>query len=175
MYQASLGHAAVTDGHHEGVDQFLLREFASGQQSNLLAEAVHMSYGHRMTVDELLIMYRLAFWRTKNWEGEDTIAMEQVVREELRGFWERVARGPDARTWSSRVASNRGEDEIHEAVHESFHRIAFFGKSAYDRDLEVIARDGRTINALRLPYRWGPPKIARGMLASILLPMNRER
>ncbi|KAK5673893.1 hypothetical protein LTS10_013326 [Elasticomyces elasticus] len=77
---------------HETVEQYLLREFASGQPLEMLAEAIYIQHGQRMTIDELLVMYRVAFWRMRSWEESDTNAMEQIVREELHAFWERVAR-----------------------------------------------------------------------------------
>lgn len=77
---------------NEIIDQYLLREFASGQQLDAVAEAVQLHYNYRTTADDLLVLYRLAFWRTRSWEEEDTSVMEQAVREELRGFWERIGR-----------------------------------------------------------------------------------
>ncbi|KAK5689440.1 hypothetical protein LTR17_026270 [Elasticomyces elasticus] len=94
-YQPMIYHNAMGQGahnHNETVEQYLLREFASGQPLEMLAEAIYIQHGQRMTIDELLVMYRVAFWRVRSWEESDTNAMEQIVREELHAFWERVAR-----------------------------------------------------------------------------------
>ncbi|KAK3612989.1 hypothetical protein LTR56_028130, partial [Elasticomyces elasticus] len=94
-YQPMIYHNAMGQGahnQHETVEQYLLREFASGQPLEMLAEAIYIQHGQRMTIDELLVMYRVAFWRMRSWEESDTNAMEQIVREELHAFWERVAR-----------------------------------------------------------------------------------
>ncbi|KAK4893322.1 hypothetical protein LTR49_028499, partial [Elasticomyces elasticus] len=94
-YQPMIYHNAMGAGahnQHETVEQYLLREFASGQPLEILAEAIYIQHGQRMTIDELLVMYRVAFWRMRSWEESDTNAMEQIVREELHAFRERVAR-----------------------------------------------------------------------------------
>jgi len=93
MYQTAAGQDHLANNHHETIEQFLLRECASGQRVDLLTEAVQLQYGHRMTPDDLFMTYRIAFWKTRSWEESDTSLMEQIVREEIRGFWNRVARG----------------------------------------------------------------------------------
>jgi len=93
MYQTAAGQDHLANNHHETIEQFLLRECASGQRVDLLTEAVQLQYGHRMTPDDLFKAYRIAFWKTRSWEESDTSLMEQIVREEIRGFWDRVARG----------------------------------------------------------------------------------
>ena len=92
MYQTAVGQDHLANNHHETIEQFLLREFASGQRVDLLTEAVQLQYGHRMTPDDLFMTYRIAFWKTRSWEESDTSLMEQIVREEIRGLWNRVAR-----------------------------------------------------------------------------------
>ncbi|KAK1807876.1 hypothetical protein LTR12_017771 [Friedmanniomyces endolithicus] len=93
MYQNAVGQDHLAINHHETIEQFLLRECASGQRVDLLTEAVQLQYGHRMTPDDLFTTYRIAFWKTRSWEESDTSLMEQIVRDEIRGFWNRVARG----------------------------------------------------------------------------------
>ncbi|KAK0246676.1 hypothetical protein LTS09_018187 [Friedmanniomyces endolithicus] len=92
MYQTAVGQDDLANNLHETIEQFLLREFASGQRVDLLTEAVQLQYGHRMTPDDLFMTYRIAFWKTRSWEESDTSLMEQIVREEIRGLWNRVAR-----------------------------------------------------------------------------------
>ncbi|KAK1084178.1 hypothetical protein LTR48_005694 [Friedmanniomyces endolithicus] len=108
MYQTAVGQDHLANNHHETIEQFLLREFASGQRVDLLTEAVQLQYGHRMTPDDLFMTYRIAFWKTRSWEESDTSLMEQIVREEIRGFWNRVARGkPVAKLSQMREQSGR--------------------------------------------------------------------
>ena len=78
---------------HDDMDQYLLREVASGQPPDLLTRSIRQQYGRQMTVDDLIVSYRSAYWRTKAWQDQDTSTMEQVVRSELDRFWDRVARG----------------------------------------------------------------------------------
>ncbi|KAK0954618.1 hypothetical protein LTS01_023814 [Friedmanniomyces endolithicus] len=105
MYQNAVGQDPLVNNHHETIEQFLLREFASGQRVDLLTEAVQLQYGHRMTPDDLFMTYRIAFWKTRSWEESDTSLMEQIVREEIRGLWNRgagvVSLPPSVLLWKS--------------------------------------------------------------------------
>jgi len=75
----------------DDVDHYLLREFATGQQPETLTHVLHQHYGRRMTVDDMILKYRSAYWKMKAWQERDTITMEQAVRYELDRFWERIA------------------------------------------------------------------------------------
>jgi hypothetical protein len=73
------------------LDQFLLREIGSGRNIDLIIQCVAQQFGMPMTMEDILLSYRSAYWRAKSWENRDTQVMEEIVFAEIRIFWERIA------------------------------------------------------------------------------------
>jgi len=77
--------------HSPDLDSFVFQGVTAGQHPSTLAQSVNQQYGRSMTVEDVLLTYRLAYWRWTPWQDFDSSTLEKVVKTERDQFWNRVA------------------------------------------------------------------------------------
>ncbi|KAK4551696.1 hypothetical protein LTR86_010983 [Recurvomyces mirabilis] len=81
----------VTAGQLTDVEQWLFDRMPQSRDPNELARHLLHHDGRQMTADDVIMLYRIAYWKSKPWEDIDNVCLAKLVKEDMDQIWVRVA------------------------------------------------------------------------------------
>ena len=80
----------VTAGQLTDVEQWLFDRMPQSRHPDELARHLLHHDGRQMTAEDVIMLYRIAYWKSKPWEEIDNACLTKFVKEDMDQIWDRV-------------------------------------------------------------------------------------
>ncbi|KAK3669643.1 hypothetical protein LTR78_010460 [Recurvomyces mirabilis] len=82
---------SITVSQLTQVEQWLFDRLPTTRHPQELARHLLHNDGQQMTSEDVMMLYRIAYWKSKPWEDIDTVSLTRLVKEDMDQIWDRVA------------------------------------------------------------------------------------